>query len=40
MKCFAIPVTGAMEIVRKKFKISGNNTRTTVHRLSTIKLPY
>jgi hypothetical protein len=35
MKCFVIPViTGAMGIVSKSLKISGNNTGTVFNRFS------
>jgi hypothetical protein len=41
MKCFVIPViTGAMRIVSKSLKISGNNTGTIFNRFSKKKTPY
>jgi hypothetical protein len=41
MKCFVIPViTGATGIVSKSVQTSGNNTRTTLNRFPTKKLPY
>jgi hypothetical protein len=40
MKCFVIPVIiGAMGIVSKSLKMSGDNTRTTFSRFSIKKLP-
>jgi hypothetical protein len=41
MKCFVIAVIiGATGTVIKVFKIFGNNTRTTLNRFPTKKLPY
>jgi hypothetical protein len=38
MKCFVmLVITGAMGIISKGLKISGNNTRTTFSRVSTKK---